>query len=83
LLNANQFVDRGHNDTDRCVLQVAVHLEKSGEDLQVEFPFVVATVPHKEPGGPLPDITYGQSAGVGYSRRAPHKSLSLRNLTIL
>ena len=40
--------------------QVAVHLEKSGEDLQVEFPFVVATVPQKEAGGPLPDITYGQ-----------------------
>jgi len=38
-----------------------VHLEKSGEDLQVEFPFVVATVPHKEVGAALPDITYGQS----------------------
>ena len=46
---------------------MAVHLEKSGEDLQVEFPFVVATVPHKEPGGPTPDITYGQLA---YCRRA-------------
>jgi len=37
-----------------------VHLEKSGEDLQLEFPFVVATVPHKEASGPPPDITYGQ-----------------------
>jgi len=36
-----------------------VHLEKSGEDLQLEFPFVVATVPHKESSGPPPDITYG------------------------
>jgi len=44
----------------RSAMQVAVHLEKSGEDLQVEFPFVVATVPHKEAGGPPPDITYGQ-----------------------
>ena len=37
-----------------------MHLEKSGEDLQVEFPFIVATVPHKELGGSTPDITYGQ-----------------------
>ena len=42
---------------------MAVHLEKSGEDLQVEFPFVVATVPHKDSGAALPpDITYGQLA---------------------
>jgi len=43
-------------------MQVAIHLEKSGEDLQVEFPFVIATVPHKETAGaPLPDITYGNT----------------------
>jgi len=51
-------------------MQVAVHLEKSGEDLQVEFPFVVGTVPHKEAGGHVPDITYGQYiAGLQYDCR--------------
>ena len=36
-------------------------MEKSGEDLQLDFPFIVATVPFREPGAThLPEITYGK-----------------------
>ena len=34
-------------------------MEKSGEDLQLEFPLTVATVPYRDAGAQLAEITYG------------------------
>lgn len=34
-------------------------MEKSGEDLQLDFPLVIATVPFRESGLQSPEITYG------------------------
>jgi len=35
-------------------------MEKSGEDIQLEFPFTVATVPYRDAGTQLAEITYGK-----------------------
>ena len=35
-------------------------MEKSGDDIQVEFPFIVATVPHRILTNYVPELIYGE-----------------------
>ncbi len=41
-------------------LQVSLGMEKSGEDLEMDFPLDVATVPFRIPNSPAPELAYGE-----------------------
>ena len=42
------------------VLKVCLGMEKSGEDLDMEFPVDIATVPYRISNQPAPELTYGE-----------------------
>ena len=45
-------------------IQVSLGMEKSGEDLCMEFPLDVATVPFRISNSPGPELTYGNQSHV-------------------
>ena len=46
-------------------VQVSLGMEKSGEDLEMDFPLDVATVPYRIPNQPPPELRYGKFARYG------------------
>ena len=48
------------NDLYGPLFQVSLGMEKSGEDLDMDFPLDVATVPYRIPNNPPPDLRYGR-----------------------
>lgn len=44
------------------ILQVSLGMEKSGEDLELDFAIDIATVPFRIPNHPPPELRYGEYA---------------------